>query len=220
VLCSLFLGRVIDYDNDMCMSYDGVKIFFRSWRALPDGNKPDDHSYLWFVERIDDKWTDAKPLLCGAEVVRTGYPSISRNNTLYFAHNQNSISGIYRSVVKNGIYDMPEHVYTVIDSIETEGDMFIAPNESYMIISCWDHPGNIGGPKGDLYITFKKDDGSWTKAINMGERINTKCGENCPAVSPDGKYFFFNRYCEETKEGNIYWVDAKIIEDIKPDYLK
>ena len=42
--------------------------------------------------------------------------------------------------------------------------------------------------------------------------------ENCPTLSPDGKYFFFNT----TRSGNwdIYWVDAKIIEDLKPKELK
>ena len=46
----------------------------------------------------------------------------------------------------------------------------------------------------------------------MGKSINTKAGENCPQVSPDGKYFFFNRYDPGVKKGNMYWVDAKIIE--------
>jgi hypothetical protein len=45
----------------------------------------------------------------------------------------------------------------------------------------------------------------------MGPLFNTACGENCPMVSPDGKFFFFNRYCADTDTGNTYWVDAKIL---------
>jgi len=122
--------------------------------------------------------------------------------------------------LKDGTYDTPEHVFTAIDTIDTEGDMYVAPDESYMIISLWDHPGNIGSSKGDLYITFKKKDGTWTDEINMGEVINMRCGENCPMVSPDGKYFFFNRYCEDLEKGDMYWVDAKIIETYRPKEMK
>ena len=207
-------------DNDMCMSADGKKLIFRSWRALPGGNKPEERSCLWFVKRTEEGWSKAKPLLCGGDPVRTGYPSIAANGNLYFAQRYVEVFGIYRSKPVNGAYGTPEHVFTAVDSIVTEGDMFVAPDESYMIISCWDHPGNIGSGQGDLYVTFRKDDGTWTEGINMGELVNTQYGENCPQVSPDRKYFFFNRYNPDTKEGNIYWVVAKIIEDLKPKELK
>jgi sucrose-6-phosphate hydrolase SacC (GH32 family) len=53
----------------------------------------------------------------------------------------------------------------------------------------------------------------------MGDKINMRCGENCPMVSPDGKYFFFNRYCEDTDKGDMYWVHAKILETYRPKDL-
>ena len=208
------------YDNDMCLSADGNTLVFRSYRTLPNGEKPENHTYLWFVERTEDGWSEAEPLYCAGAPVRTGYPSLADNGTLYFAHKRNGIGGIYRSKSINGVYSAPEHVFTAVDSINTEGDMFVARDESYMIISCWDHPDNIGSNQGDLYITFNREDGTWTEAINMGEGINTRFGENCPQVSPDGKYFFFNRYDPETENGNIYWVDAKILYTYMAKELK
>ena len=58
----------------------------------------------------------------------------------------------------------------------------------------------------------------------MGESINHS-NAMWPYVSPDGKYFFFvsDRHRTEDKKcmyWQIYWVDAKIIEDLKPNYLK
>ena len=204
-----------DIDNDMCLSEDGNLLVFRSWRALPNGQKPQDHSWLWFVKRTSEGWSRAEPLYCGGESVRTGYPSLAANGNLYFAHVRDGIHGIYRARPEGRHYGTPEHVLTALDTIKTEGDMFVAPDESYMIISCWDHPDNIGGGQGDLYITFKDKNGSWSDAINMGEPINTRHGENCPMLSPDGRYFFFNRYDPDIKRGNIYWMDAGIIEDFK-----
>ena len=53
----------------------------------------------------------------------------------------------------------------------------------------------------------------------MGGKINTDKYERFPSVSPDGKFLFFGRNMPETF-GDIFWVDAKVIEDLKPDQFK
>ena len=50
----------------------------------------------------------------------------------------------------------------------------------------------------------------------IDDSINTEAGENCPQVSPDGRYFFFNRYDPDSAMGNMYWVDVGIIETLRP----
>ena len=97
-------------------------------------------------------------------------------------------------------------------------DPFVAPDESYLIV-CQNLEDSIG--TFDLYIYFRKPDGSWTESINMGEGINSSSFEARPYVTPDGQYLFFtsNRPDNESL-GQIYWVDAKIIETLKPDELK
>lgn len=65
-----------------------------------------------------------------------------------------------------------------------------------------------------LDISFKKKDGSWTKLVNMEKILKRNIIGGCPYVSPDGKYFFF------TRKSDIYWVDAKIIEQLKAKELK
>ncbi|UCE08710.1 MAG: PD40 domain-containing protein, partial [bacterium] len=44
-----------------------------------------------------------------------------------------------------------------------------------------------------------------------GEFVNTSGYDYCPFVTSDGKYFFFS------KNNDLYWVDAKFIEALKPD---
>jgi Tol biopolymer transport system component len=206
-----------DSENDMCLSKDGNTMIFRSWRPLPDGTRPDNHSYLWYVTRTESGWSDALPLLCGNEPVRTGYPSASRNNTLYFSHRRDGLLGVYRSELVNGEYQTPEHVTTLFSQNYIHGDLFVAPDESYLIVSGRDPEGKIGfGKNLDLNILYKKVDGSWSRPINMGKDINTIAGgENCPQVSPDGKYLFFNRYNPELKKGNTHWISSHIIERYK-----
>lgn len=66
----------------------------------------------------------------------------------------------------------------------------------------------------DLYISFRNEDGSWGKGINMGDTINTEIEEGYASITPDGKYLFFNRFPERGK-ADIYWVDARIIETLR-----
>ncbi len=40
----------------------------------------------------------------------------------------------------------------------------------------------------------------------------------CPIVSLDGQHLFFIGHRSDL--GNVYWVDAKIIEELKPGELK
>ncbi len=207
-------------DNDLCLSYDENRVFWRSWRPLPGNSEPEEHSKIWYAVRTTNGWGDPQPLKCGNTVVRAGYPSISNNRTLYFSYGDEHNTGIFQSRFVNDAYRTPEHVCTVNDTIDSEGDMCIAPDESYMIVSCWRLPENNGDS--DLYISFRKNDGSWTKFKNMGKSVNTINNEGCPTVSPDGKYLF---YLSVGVEGEVvkcdtYWVDSKVIELFKPDELK
>jgi hypothetical protein len=73
-------------------------------------------------------------------------------------------------------------------------------------------PESYGG--GDLYIGFKKRDGSWTRPMNMGPRINTPQNDHLAMVSGDGKYLFFRS--EREGISGIYWVSTKIIDALRP----
>jgi hypothetical protein len=210
-------------DCDVSISPDGNRLFFISLgRILPGSDSPTKRNYLWYVDRVDKGW--GKPqLLDYPGNVGGVYPMTTSNNTLYFSSRLKENFGkadIYRSRFINGSYSAPENVGSSINSEYGETDTFVAPDESYMIVTCWNRPGNFGGGKSDLYISFCKKDGSWTLLKNMGKLINTEYIEFCPLVSPDGKYFFFSSDRLNVKECDIYWVDARIIKELKPKELK
>ena len=84
------------------------------------------------------------------------------------------------------------------------------------MIFCSDRPGGYG--KADLYVTFRKGAGSGTEPVNMGQKVNSPYSEYIPSVSPDGRYFFFTT--DRAGNRDIYWVDTKIIERLRPDDLE
>ncbi len=210
-------------DVDMCISHDGKRMFFGSMRPLQKGGQKPNDFQIWYVEKMENGWS--KPKNLGHPInsaKRALYPSITKDGTLYFQSRRSGGYGgtdIYRSELLNGTYQEPENLGDAINSQYDEGDVFIAPDESFLIFSI-DHPDSYG--KGDLYISFRKEDGSWTKAKNMGKTINSGAWEYCPMLSPDGKYLFFSRFFSSNKIENsdIYWVDAKIIEELRPKELK
>ena len=220
----------------------GSKLFYYSMRPLIEGEKPSQMD-LWYVERKEDSWSNPQNL--GPKVNSTNMEmtlSVAENGNLYFSV-KDSINDhtLYVAEYINGSYTKARSCGKLVESNYTEWCPYIAPDESYMIFAGY----KTGGKEdNDLYIVFKEDDGSWSDAVNMGESINTEYQEQFPRVSNDGKYLFFtsnrlninrrfsNYYSYDepltykkiqnimNEPGNgrsdIYWVDAKIIEELRP----
>ena len=82
------------------------------------------------------------------------------------------------------------------------GDFFVAPDESYMIIST----NETSHFECELYISFRKEDKAWTKPQSLGPLINDGLAHRYGQyVSPDGKYLFYTRG-ESEKDCAVYWV--------------
>ena len=204
-------------DNDICLSPDGFRIFWRSWRPLPGHTEQEERSYIWFCYRTENGWSEPQPVNCENGYLPAGYPSMSNNGSLYFGYRSENNIGegdIHLSRFVNGVFTQPVNLGRPVNTKYSEGDMCVAPDESFLVVSCWERPDNNG--ESDLYISFRKDDGTWTKLINMGGAINNGENENCPMISPDGKYFFFFRYDPINKKSTTYWIDIKIIDTLKP----
>ena len=206
-------------DMDPSMSADGTKIFFGSTR--PTGKMNAQGCDIWVVERLKHgNWSEPRNI---GEPVNTlkndNYPTMTKEGSLYFQSKGHGGKGgldIFRSEFRNGRYAKPENLGTTINSEYNDFDAFIAPDESYLIFSSANRPEGFGS--GDLYISFRKKDGSWTQAQNMGETINTSSIEYCPKVSPDGMHLFFTS--GRSGNGDIYWVDARVIDQLKPKGFK
>ena len=66
-------------------------------------------------------------------------------------------------------------------------------------------------------VLYRQEDGSWGPAINMGDKVNSDKWDAYASVTPDGKYILFNRGVDTDNDNvDIYWVDAKIIETLRP----
>ncbi len=208
-------------DNDISLSPDGYRAFWRSWRPLPGNTVKEERSYLWYAYRTEDGWSEAMPVETDEGFLISGYPGIAYNGTIYFNQTNERNVGkgdLHRIRFINGKYSVPVNLGRSVNTEYSEGDMCVSPDESFLVVSCWNRPDNNG--ESDLYVSFRKKDGTWTELINMGPVINSDANENCPQLTPDGKYFFYLKYYPNDDIGKTYWIDSKIIDTLKPKGIK
>ena len=243
-----FSGRY--EDGEFSLSPDGNALYFTSNRPLAGTGKPEDYYNLWVVTRTKTGWSEPSSLDSSINTQDPDLfphsPSVTSDGTLYFYFRTKDEQGnwdIYSSRLVEGRYTRPERLGDEINSDQWEFDPFIAPDESYLIF-CSRAPGGYGAS--DLYISFREEDGSWTKALNLGDKVNSIRWEFCPCITPDGKYLFFasNRRFklsqsettmtfeakikfldrELNSPGNghsdFYWVDVKALEKLKPKKIR
>ena len=149
-----------------------------------------DHD-IWYVEKTENGWSD--PINAGPNINSNGseyYISFTNDGTMYFSSNREALSNfdIYSSKILDEEFQKAIPLDDSINTAHYEADVFVDPDESY-IIFCANRPKGLG--MGDLYISFKNADGTWSQSKNMGEPINSGYHELCPFVSKDGKYLFY-----------------------------
>jgi len=177
----------------------------------PDGKRM--HMAKGYKERIGDGWSEHKSL--GPVFDRKDWGimrlSASSKGSYVFDDYKNEVIRISR--FKDGKRQTPKKMGPVVNTGKWTAHPFIAPDESYLI---WDSERDGGFGGSDLYISFRQKDGSWGPANYMGDKINSDKEDFYASVTPDGKYILFNRGMDDKGNIDIYWVDAQIIETLRP----
>ncbi len=227
------------WDGDMILSPDEDRLYFCSFRPVSGQGEPENNADIWYVRKSGNGWSD--PVRLGNHINSTGnefYPIFADNGNMYFSSSRQGglgASDIYYCIPEGSDFSNPVNLGAPVNSENFEGDLCIAPDESFIIVTVYGRPDSHGS--GDLYISFRDDTGGWSELKNMGEKINSNRNEHCPVLSPDGKYFFYSsgrlhfknysntrlKYNDlvkiKTSPGNgmedIYWVSTKIVEELR-----
>ena len=195
--------------NDPFLSPDERRLYFISDRPLDGRGEPKDID-IWYVERKGEGWSE--PVNVGSPVNTASneyYISFTESGTMYFSSNRHAEKDrdfdfdVFAAKNVSDGYAQPVKLGEGVNTKDYEADVFVAYDESYLIFSAVRREG-LG--RGDLYVSFKEPDGSWSQARNLGEPINTAGHELCPFVTKDGKLFFY------TSNQDIYWVSTAILK--------
>ena len=188
-------GVLIENLATPTLSIDETKLFFGG-----------QNSDVWQSEKINNVWNTPKPWL-------------DKNYGLY--NFQPTNSGVYyvgsnANLGKKNDYSTYDFCTITLSKTDTiikslgaplntpgfDGDFYVAPDESYIIIST----NETKTYECELYISFRKADKTWSTPKSLGAKINDGLAHRFGQyVSPDGKYLFYTKGTGE-KDCNFYWV--------------
>lgn len=202
-------------DLEPVFAFGGNRLYFSSKRRSTSYD-------IWYVERENGgKWSE--PITVGSPINTSEnefYPSVVNDGSLYYTANYDGGEGgedIWYSQLVEGVYQIPVPVENVSTNFD-EFNAFIDPEEQYIYFGSYGRADGMGG--GDIYLSTKLEDGSWSKGENLGGEINSADLDYCPFVSPDGKFLFFTstrRVQAANKSQNPFDINAVANSFMSPD---
>ncbi len=169
------------------LSYDNQIMLFNS-RSHPDTLDLSIPHNIWFSTKAESGWAIPEMLDEINGPYYDSYPTIARNNSIYFNSDRPGGQGgmdIYVSKLINGKYQEPVNIET-LNSADTENDLVIDPDERFIILNRYIHPTK----ELDLYIAFNEKN-TWTEPVKLDLVNQPDAWELTPSLSPDGNYFFY-----------------------------
>lgn len=204
---------------DMTLSPDDNKLYFLGITQSAGKGQAD----IYVSERNGSGWSAAQlvpsPVSTGHEEI---YPVVTADGSLWFTGNRPGTRGVrdlYRArAIPDGGFAEPVAIGPPIDAEWRKGDTTVSPDQGIIVMS-GTRPGGHG--RGDLYISFRQEDGSYSEPKNMGPVFNSELLDFCPMFSPDGRWFSFSRRYGDSwptaTDAEIFWVNAKALEQFRAD---
>jgi ankyrin repeat protein len=201
-----------EYNDDVpFFSADGKRIYFISSRPLP-GETQSEKERIWQADRTAAGWSEPRPLDPNVNASDMHWEfSLDKQGNVYFGgqgSDSRGMSDIYLARFAGGKYEKPDNLGEPVNSADGEITPFIAPDGSYLLFS----------RRYDLWVSFRGAANSWSAPVKLGPEVNSPSIELCPVVTADGKYLFF--LSQRGGESHAYWVDAKVIEKLRPAELR
>lgn len=186
-------------DNEPHITPDGKRMYFNSNRPYPGSTGNRRPTQIWYMDRMGDHWGEPRHLCMGM------FANTSRNGNVYLGHRISRMEN--GKLVK--LTDIAGAMKSPPAGWKPGNHGCIAPDESYLIYdsqkvdSSWDSDSN-------LFISFRKSDGSWSESYDLGCILKLPGSKWLATITADGRYLFFGN------NWDIYWVDAGIIDQLKP----
>ena len=197
-----FSGRFEDLEP--FLSPNGLRLYFVSNRPLDQNNDKTKDYDIWYVERESKTAPWSKPINLGMTINSAAdefYPSVASNGNLYFTCNARTTKGkddIFFSKWTGKEYRTPISLSDSINSSGYEYNAFVAPDESFLIFGAYKRKDGFGS--GDLYISYRLEDNSWSQAKNLGANINSPRMDYCPFVDTKNKMLYFTSKKSDPRE--------------------
>jgi len=190
-----------DYkEHSPIVAPDGKKLYFSRQFHPENVGGVDDAEDIW-VSELDEEtgeWLPAKnvgaPLNTPGPNFISSISMVDGKETLILGNRYGKkgrmYTGVSKSTREGDTFSDP--VGMDIDNeynYSPNADFFLAPGGEAMILSA-ERDDTYGAR--DLYVCFKKENGSWSEPMNLGADINTTGEDESPFMAEDGKTLYFS----------------------------
>jgi outer membrane protein OmpA-like peptidoglycan-associated protein/tetratricopeptide (TPR) repeat protein len=178
---------------------DESMLLFTSRRAGSTGGLGSDGKYdedLWYCDKdtATEKWSAPKNF--GPPVNtknNNGIASFTGDGQFVVCGRCNEPDGsgscdLYGATLVGNIWKEPVNMGTPVNSKDWDAQVSISA-DGKTLVWCSTREGGFGNE--DMWISKKKEDGTWTVPKNLGAIVNTSGSESAPYLHPDGKTLYF-----------------------------
>lgn len=196
------VGPVINNDHpdfSPVLSVDGNALFYTSRRVRPDSSNknvldpiaglPYENIYVSYKDRNGEWQTPELLNINPSDAGHLASVNVAADGqTLILYRDDGGDGNLYESKLVGEVWSDPVLMGSDINtkSWETHGALSADGNTFYFVS---DRPGGQGGR--DIYRVVRLPDGSWSKAQNLGNMLNTKYDEDGVFIHPNGRTMYF-----------------------------
>lgn len=177
------------------MMPDGRRFLFFS----QDRSNTEYKEGTYITERTEDSWS--RPVFYDEAYCITG----SIADDLYFSGRDPEKRDILTFRETDDGFTQPSALVGGVNTEAFEAHSYVSPDGSLILFDSL-RPGEF--EHGEIYVSFRNADGTWSEASSLGPKINAT-HSHIPSLSPDGKYIFFSR------DNDIWWAGARIIHELR-----
>ncbi len=189
----------------------GQSLLFTSNRPINNGESKKKN--LWIVNKINKSWRNPEPLVHPINIDTLGdYHGAAIDSSNYYFVSYNRQNGYGKSDLylgsrnEAGKFEV-RNLGEQINSEKSEADVFIDPNENYLLFASTSRIDSYGAD--DIYISYR-DGEIWTTPQNIGAKVNSFAYEYGAWVDQLNGYFYFNSFRRGTSD--IYRVKLEELE--------
>ncbi|MBL7873038.1 MAG: OmpA family protein [Cyclobacteriaceae bacterium] len=183
------------------LSPDGKTLYFSRKNHPENVGGTSDKEDIWYSELgTDGKWSLAKnmgPQFNNAQpnFVNTVSSTPDGKAVVILLGNKyldkgKMVAGVSMSTNVGGKWSDPKPLEIENDYNYNEKANYFLANTRKSLLMSVEREDTQGGR--DLYVSFEKDDGTWTQPLNLGKGVNTVGEETAPFLASDDKTLYFS----------------------------
>lgn len=172
---------------------------------------------VWEADRAGDGWTEPRPFLELAQGLYDFLPTAS--GRVYVgseptaADKARGSTYVISLLTLDGKTPRIESLGAPLNGPGFNGDFFVAPDESYMVLSA----KVTEDFESEAFIAFREADGRWTPPVSLGNRINDGPAHRWGYFVPASGDYLFYSYGTSEKDCELRWVRfAELRERLRP----